>query len=284
MPLHPAAPEDLGGLVAAYGQTAQAILDLGRMCGPEDFEKPTACPGWTVKDQFSHVVGLELWMSGATFPRVSVPDYAHVRSETGRLIESQVEARRPMLGSKVVDELEFVLQRRMTELADPALTPETPLRSLHGPRPACEALRLRIVDLWTHEQDLRHALDRPGDLDSPGASVFVDVFFQALPRLVARQAGVAPGNTVIFDVTGPVVGRAGARVETGEDGRPLGVALFTGMTREGEADEKVTTIQLSTDSLARRAAGRGGLDDIHYTVLGDQAVGRQVLEGVVLTP
>ena len=62
MSLHPAAPEDLAGLVAAYQQTTQAVIDLGRSCSDADFDLPTACPGWTVKDQISHVVGLESWL------------------------------------------------------------------------------------------------------------------------------------------------------------------------------------------------------------------------------
>ncbi len=62
MPLHPAAPDDLAGLVAAYRQTTRAVVDLGRSCSEADFDLATACPGWTVKDQISHVVGLESWL------------------------------------------------------------------------------------------------------------------------------------------------------------------------------------------------------------------------------
>ena len=68
MPLHPAAPEDLPGLVAAYAQTVRAVIDLGRSCSDADFRKDTACPGWTVKDQISHVVGVEQWLAGSALP------------------------------------------------------------------------------------------------------------------------------------------------------------------------------------------------------------------------
>ena len=74
MPLHPAAPEDLAGLVSAYQQTSQAVVDLGRSCSDADFDLPTACPGWTVKDQISHVVGLESWLHTGEVPKVDVPD------------------------------------------------------------------------------------------------------------------------------------------------------------------------------------------------------------------
>ena len=283
MPLHPAAPEDLPGLVSAYGQTVRAVIDLGRSCTPRDFDKETACPGWTVKDQVSHVTGVEQWLSGAPLPRVQLPDYGHVQSDFDRVTESMVEMRRRMLGSKVVDELEGVLAKRLAQLGNPELTLETPVKGPIGVAPAGEVLRMRILDIWTHEQDIREALGRPGDLDAPGAAVFLDALCSAMPRLVAKNAGIEPGNDVIFDITGPVVGRTGVRVEVGEGGKPLGTPLFTGTVHEHPEDAQVTSIILSTQAITRRAAGRGGLDDIYFTIQGDENVGRRVLEALPFT-
>jgi uncharacterized protein (TIGR03083 family) len=286
MPLHPAAPDDLAGLLAAYQQTVQAVVDLGRTCSDADFDLPTACPGWTVKDQISHIVGLESWLHTGELPRVTVPDYEHVRNDAGRFVEKSVEQRRHMVGSKVVTELETIATRRVQQFSEPGLSAETIVRGAWGPAPARESLRLRILDIWTHEQDIREALGRPGDLDSGGAAVFCDVLIESLPRLVARQAAVPPGNVVIIDMTGPVVGRAGVRVEQGADGRPRGIPLFTGVAHEagGTTDEATTSITLSTQALTRRAAGRGSLEDIHYTVHGDEAIARQVLGNLVFVP
>ena len=285
MPLHPAAPEDLVGLVAAYQQTIQAVIDLGRSCGDADFDLPTACPGWTVKDQISHVVGLESWLHSGDIPSVPVPDYPHIRHEAGKFVERSVEQRRNMVGSKVVNELEVVAAKRIEQFSAPEMTLETVVRGAWGPAPAGESLRLRILDIWTHEQDIRQALKRPGNLDSGGAAVFMDVLFAALPKLVARDAGIEPGNVVIFDVTGPIMGRAGIWVEEGEDGgKPRGIPLFSGIAHDGDPRDVFTTITLSTDALTRRAAGRGSVDDIHFTVHGDEAVGRRVLENLVLVP
>jgi uncharacterized protein (TIGR03083 family) len=283
MPLHPAAPEDLPGLVSAYGQTVRAVIDLGRSCTPRDFDKQTACPGWSVKDQVSHVTGVEQWLSGAPLPRVQLPDYGHVRSDFDRVTESMVEMRRRMLGTKVVDELEGVLAKRLTQLGDPELTMETPIKGPIGVAPAGDVLRMRILDIWTHEQDIREALGRPGDLDAPGAAVFLDALCSAMPRLVAKNAGIEPGNVVIFDITGPVVGRTGVRVEVGENGKPLGTPLFTGTVHEHPEDAQVTSIILSTQAITRRAAGRGGLEDIYFTIQGDEKVGRRVLEALPFT-
>ena len=132
MPLHPAAPEDLPGLVAAFAQTVRAVLDLGRSCSDSDFRKDTACPGWTVKDQIAHVVGVEQWLAGSALPRVKVPDYDHVRSDFDRVTEAMIELRRPMIGSKVVDELEGVLATRLRQLGDPELTLDTEIKGHSG--------------------------------------------------------------------------------------------------------------------------------------------------------
>jgi uncharacterized protein (TIGR03083 family) len=281
MPLHPAAPEDLAGLVAAYQQTTQAIVELGRSCTDADFDRPTACPGWTVKDQISHVVGLESWRHTGDVPRAEVPDYPHMDGPMAQFVERSVELRRSMVGSKVVDELETLLLDRVAKLTDPEVTLETVIPGLFGAAPALDSLRNRIMDIWTHEQDIRQTLGRPGDLDSGGAAVFMDILFGLLPRLVAREAAIEPGNVVIFDVTGPVMGRAGVWVDEGDEGKPRGIPLFSGVAHDGDPNDVFTTITLSTDAIARRAAGRGSVDDIHFTVAGDESVAHRVLEHLV---
>lgn len=295
MPFHPAPPTDLHALVDAFEHTVQAIIDLGQTCSAADFDTPTECPGWSVKDQLSHVVGLETWLDGGRAPRVALPSLEHVSAGVGEFNELWVEERRGLEGPDVVGELEDVLVSRMSALHDPALTPETTMKGVTGPGPAAKVTRFRVVDVWCHEQDIRTALGRPGDLDSAGAAAFVGVIFAALSKIVARDAGVEPGHTVILDVTGPVVGRAGVRVIRGADGRPYGEELFTGDSpdrgaggaRGHEASGGTTSITLSTDALTRRAAGRRSVDDLTYSVSGgrdDEGIARRVLERLVLTP
>jgi hypothetical protein len=80
------------------------------------------------------------------------------------------------------------------------------------------------------------------------------------------------------------VGRSGVRVEVDEQGVSYGTPLFTGQVHEHPEDGQVTSITLSTDAITRRAAGRGGLEDIHFTVQGDEDVARRVLEALPFTP
>lgn len=281
MPIHPAAPTDVNGLIEAYSQSAQAVVDLGRSCREADFERETDCPGWTVKDVISHVVGIERWLAGDPLPRVTVPDYPHIRSDAGRFTEIAVEARRSTPGADVVDELAEVVPRRQADLYGADLDLDSEFDGPFGPGPAGAVLAMRVLDIWTHEQDLREALGRPGNLDSAGASIFLDRLEQALPRIVARTAAVPPGVAVLLDLTGPVVGRLGVRVDE-VDGRPRGIPLFLGESGEGHAS-RTTSIVGSTQAVTRRAAGRRSRDELRFTVLGDEAVGARVLDALVFT-
>jgi len=285
--MHPAAPSDLHGLVEAFAQTTQAVIDLGRSCSDAEFALETECPGWTVKDQIAHVAGVEAWLEGHRDPQVDVPPYTHVRNKLGQLTEQAIEVRRGRSGQDIVAELEHVLPQRLSTLRSPGLTDSSIIAGPFGPERAATVALMRTFDVWAHEQDIRTALNRPGNLDSPAAAVFVNSVLIQLPKLVARNAGLEPGSSVILDVTGPVVARAGVRVEMGDDGRLYGHAMFTGERADEAAhahpEGPTTSIGLSTDAFTRRAAGRRSVSTTVYSVVGDEGVARRVLEALVVT-
>lgn len=282
-------------MVTAYAATAQAVLDLGLTCHPDDFDLPTQCPGWTVKDQISHVVGVEAMLAGTPDEEVEVPDHPWIRSDFTRVIERAVEIRRPRSGHEVVQELAHVLPRRVRALRDPDLTLDSPMPVLfRGPGTIDAQLTSRIFDIWCHEQDLREALDRPGDLATPAAALFVTAVLTAFPRRAAR-VGLEPGTSVIIESTGPVVAREGVRIIPGPDGSMHAEALFSGQAHVDETDDStgelivippgsVTTIRLTTEALGRRGAGRVATADLRYSVEGDEDVAARVLDALTITP
>ena len=289
MPQHPAPPTDLSGLVDAYEQTARAVIDLGQTLSARDFERPTECPGWTVKDQFSHIAGLEGWLDGAKPPRLDLGDLSdlpHVKNEQGEFIELFVQERRSREGADIVGELEDILQSRLAMLRDAEITEDTAVRGPFGRTTAMKMLTLRTIDIWVHEQDIRTATGRPGDLDTAAAAMFTRAVIDVFPRIVAHDAKVPVGHAVILDVSGPVVARAGARVVLDADRRMWGEELFTGESHgedTASAPTETTSINLSTDALTRRAAGRRSVEDLVYAVTGDEDVARDVLDHLVIT-
>jgi hypothetical protein len=99
---------------------------------------------------------------------------------------------------------------------------------------------------------------------------------------VAKDAGVPPGHAVVLDITGPTVGRAGARVEE-HDGTARGIALFTGESDEHQ--EVVTTsLTMSTAVAGRLVGGRRAPGDLHVVVHGDDDVARRVMAAMAITP
>jgi uncharacterized protein (TIGR03083 family) len=278
--MRPAAPQGLPALVEAFAQTAQSVVDLAHDCSTDDLALPTECPGWTVHDQISHVAGVEAWLAGHQDPRVEImPHYEHIRNDLGKKVEYAVELRRRRTGEEVVAELEDVLAQRLSTLRSPGLKDSSVIAGPFGPDLAPLVVLMRTFDVWAHEQDIRSALGRPGNLDSPAAAVFVGSVLLQLPRLVAKGAGLEPGHSVVIDVTGPLVARQGVRVEVDEQGRLRGHEV----TADPPPDGPTTTISLSTEAFTRRAAGRRTVSDTAYGVVGDEAIARRVLEALVVT-
>ena len=314
MPVHPAAPADVTELVAAYRQTLTSFADVADGLRAEDWATPVL-PGWTARDVLAHVVHVEDYLAGSEHPAagwtgsaepVEVGRPGHVRNSFGVWIEEGVRARDDRSPEDLVAELRGLVEVRSAGMYDTDLEMDTPVRSVRGREATFGQLtRMRIVDVWVHEQDLRDVVDRPGSLDSPGACQFLQLLEESLPRIVLDRLVAEPGTVVILESTGPVTARAGVRVDEDPDGHPVAHELFTGHAADAdEADaadadgpggsavtepaetpeERTTTVALSTYYLARRAAGRVPTEDTAYNVVGDEDLARRLLDALVITP
>lgn len=282
MPLHPPAPTEFPEVVDAWAQTLRNVVDLGRTLRPDDAGRATDCPGWTVFDQVAHVASAEAMVAGDPVPDLDVSGHDHVRHDFGERIERFVESRRGRALEDVLDELEWRLDERLAVYRAEDVDPEAEALGPFGPTTLAGLLGVRTFDVWMHEQDIREAIGRPGGLDTPAAALSVSMLFDALPVVVAKRAGIGPGNAVVLDLTGPVVGRAGARVEE-QEGRPRGIPLFTGEAEE-HPDVVTTSLTMSTAVAMRLAGGRRDPGDLHVTVHGDEDVARRVLAAMSITP
>ncbi|CAN7224967.1 maleylpyruvate isomerase family mycothiol-dependent enzyme [Knoellia sp. LjRoot47] len=284
MSLHPAAPEDLPALTAAYVQTVQSISDLGHSLRPGDAERETQCPGWTVHDQFAHVVSLEAWVQGEEPPELEDAEGDGPQAQPGinGIVARFLASRRDRSLEELLEELDDLATSRVQHLEAETTSPDDPAVGPFGATTLHGLTENRLFDLWVHEQDIREAIGRPGNLDGAAAAHCVRLLFAALPRIVARTAQVPEGHAVILDLSGPVVGRAGARVEV-RDGKAHGIPLFSGDS-EHHPDVVTTTITMSTQAATRRATGRVSTDDTHVTVTGDEEIARRVLDAMVIAP
>jgi len=256
---------------AAYEQTVRSTLALAGTLTGDDWDRPTDCPGWTVKDQLSHLVGIEHDLLGDPSPDVDVPEFPHIRNDFGRALEAAVHLRRSVPGPAVAAELADALERRLAQL--PTLDPDRVVMMPDGREgPYSRLMMVRAMDCWTHEQDVRRAVGRPGNLDAPAAHCFWTLFSGALPLIVARRAKAAPGESVAFAISGPPDFHAA--VEVGEDGR--------GRPSSGAAP--TAELAMDWETYVCLTAGRRAPGEAAVRVTGDPDLAARVVAAMAVTP
>ncbi|MFC4053458.1 maleylpyruvate isomerase family mycothiol-dependent enzyme [Actinomadura syzygii] len=262
-------------IIAAYEQTVRSSLELASTLDGRDWDLPTECPGWTVKDQFSHLAGVELALLGDPSPDVEVPEFEHVRNDFGKFMELAVHARRPVPGPDVAAHLAGALERRLAEL--PGIDPERVVMCPDGREgPYTRFMKFRAMDCWTHEQDVRRAVGRPGNLDAPAARCFWELMSPGLPRVVARKASAEPGRSVAFRISGPPSYDVAVRVD--DDGRGhLAEPADAGADPAAE-------LGMDWETYVRLTAGRCAPGAVTVTVKGDRELASRVLTAMAMTP
>jgi uncharacterized protein (TIGR03083 family) len=196
-----------------------AVIDeLCSSLTDEQWDLPTDLPGWSVKDNLSHIVGIECILLGRTAPHtMTFPDY--VRNGLGELNEIEVDYRRPNPGRKVLEEFRSVTAERLEVLraaTDDDLEQQswTPI----GIDTVATLIAIRVLDCWAHEQDIRRAVGMRGHLDGPIAEHALAMISRALPKVIAKRARAPDGSVVVVHVDGAtlavtVEGGRGRRVE-----------------------------------------------------------------------
>jgi uncharacterized protein (TIGR03083 family) len=194
----------IAALVDAFEHTINSIIEVGDDLTEADWALPTECPGWTVQDIVSHMVGVERLLMGEPDVQHELPDgLDYLRSDIARRLERPIDMRRPLSGPVILEELKEIAPirfKQLRELAEQGGDPEM-MTLLWGPRPLSRLMPTRVFDAWAHEQDIRRATSRPGNLDSPAAQVSRDFLVKVLPFVVDR-ADLPPDSAVRFDVSG----------------------------------------------------------------------------------
>ncbi|HEY8081782.1 MAG TPA: maleylpyruvate isomerase N-terminal domain-containing protein [Acidimicrobiales bacterium] len=228
-----------------------SLCTLGRALEPAQFDLPTECPGWTVKDQFSHVIGTELLLEGRPAPEPAGAPRDHVRNDLGELNERFVEERRDRTGSEVVAELAALSARRLDTLR--ALDEEA--WHVLGPSPIgmvpyVDYMGVRTFDSWVHEQDVRRAVGAPGGRGGLGERITLDRMEASMPYVLGRRVAAPPGTTFRLDVTGQL-GRTVQLVVTRDaQGKPRAASM---PVIDGSP---TATLLVDEETFVRRACGR----------------------------
>ncbi len=250
----------------------RSIVDFGATLSEEEWNAPTEVPGWTVQDNLVHIMALEWIGLGRPAPDHEVPDgLAHVKNDFGRINEVFVDSRRGRRGEEALAEFRAVTADRVAQLR--AFGPDefgaasfTPV----GPGTVRDLLPFRVFDSWVHEQDMRRAAGRAGDLVGPVADAAVERVVDSMPFVVGKKAQAPQGSTVVFDLAPPMARRFTIRT----DGRAQLVDLVP--------TDPTVRIAMDGETFTRLACGRldpadvlaGGMVEFG----GDETLGRRVVE------
>jgi uncharacterized protein (TIGR03083 family) len=259
--------------VAAYEQTVRSTIAVTRVFQDADWDRPTECPGWAVKDQLAHIAGVERSLLGDPLPVVELPDdLPHVRNEFGRLMEVMIHSRRSMSGPAVVAELTEALEHRLAALS--GIDPERQVMCPDGNMGSyTRFMAFRALDCWVHEQDIRRAVGRPGNLDAPAGFCLWELFGNGLRTMLAR-AKAEPGQSAILTTSGPLMFRKVVLVD--EDGR--------GQITSDLAGPPTVELRMGWDTYVRLVTGRCGPEVVQVAVEGDEDLAARILTNMALSP
>jgi uncharacterized protein (TIGR03083 family) len=266
---------DLQVLLDAYADALTSFHALAAELDDTDWARPTDCPGWSVREQVAHVLALELQLAGQPAPP-RLPAYpAHVRGPSGEHMESGIAALADVPTGELVARLGRTADEHLAQLRALALAEDTTVVGTLGtPVPLPRFLPIRVLDVWTHEQDVRGATGRPGGLSGPAAVVAVGQITDLLPYVVGSGVAPAPGSSVAVAVSGEVPVATTVTVQA--DGQAAATA--------GIAPDATVTLRMGTETLGRLAGGRVDPAAAAVEFEGDADLGQRVLAELAIAP
>jgi uncharacterized protein (TIGR03083 family) len=249
--------------------TWQSLSDLCRTLSEEQWKSLTQLPQWTVQDNLSHLVAFEANFQGIPRSQHTAADKSHVKNELGSTNEDDVDVRRALLGAEVLAEWNEVTGLRLQALrsanadyfAQEMMTPA-------GPGTMADFLHLRVLDCWTHEQDMRRALGLPGHQSGPSAEHTIDRLIRTLPIVIGKRAGTPEGQSVVIRITEHVTRLVVITVVNGR-----------GQFSNEEPPSSMCDISMNSDVFLQLATGRAAYEDLatQISISGDAEHANRVL-------
>jgi uncharacterized protein (TIGR03083 family) len=250
-------------------ETWRSISDFCQTLTEEQWKTFTQLPQWTVQDNLSHLVAFEANFQGTPRPQHTAADKSHVKNELGSSNEDDVDVRRALLGAEVLAEWNEITALRLQALrsantdyfVQEVMTPA-------GPGTMADFLHLRVLDCWTHEQDMRRALALPGHQSGPSAEHTIDRLIRTLPIVIGKRAGTPEGECVVIRITGHV-------------SRLIALTVTDGRAQisNEEPPSSMCDISMNSDVFLQLATGRAEYEELanEIKVSGDTTHANRVL-------
>jgi len=251
------------------------LLQLLRGLRPEDWDKPTAAPGWTVRDVTCHLLDTELRKLSLARDR-HAPERPDIRSNEDlvafidSLNAAGVASYRGLSAPVLISLMEVASAEsaRYHSHLDPlALAAFAVSWAGEDSSPNWFDTARELTERWHHQQQIRDAVGRPGIMTRELYGPVVDCFMRALPYHY-RSVGASRGSLAVFSVSGDAGGRW--YLHRGPEAWAL-VARETGRRVSETTIPQEIAWRIFTKGIDREAARE------LVTVVGDAAIGLHVL-------
>jgi uncharacterized protein (TIGR03083 family) len=267
--------DPLARLVEIWWQAIDDFTTLLETVPAAQWSTPTDLMGWDVHAIAAHTAHLEALLAGATHDEVDIGEPAHVTGPFGQFTEQGVVARRDRTADELITEIRrSATARRTALLAEPPDDGSVPAPGVFGliGWNTERLLRNRPLDVWMHEQDVRRAVGRPGNLDSPAAVHTADYLAESLGYVLVKRAGAAPGTTAVLEIDG----HAPYGVTVNADGR--------GEPKTEISGDPTVRLAMGRETFILLAGGRRPVPAGAVEMSGDTELGDRLVTGLAVTP
>ena len=265
-------------LILLMAETWDSVGVLMESLSSEEWLLPSDCPGWTVKDCFSHLIGIESRLLGRQISEFTLEseDLLYVRNELGMKNQIDVVLRRSVSSENLIKEYMSVTSARLDMLkhgysmTDKRESPDG--RVVDGR----ELISVRILDCWVHEQDIRRATGKIGNLTGDSAAHVFDRLYKTLPFILGKRVKLADGSTAKF-------------IFQGDDSEIISFGSHAGRARKIENPDN-PSVELIMDheiylllSCGRISPDNAVISD-RVEIIGDQDLGSSILSHMNFIP
>lgn len=260
-----------------FQPTLDSLVRLLSDLSADDWNRPTACARWTVKDIASHLLGGEVGIlsrhrDGYAYSGNPFISWEELVAWINRLNDTWVKATSRM-SPRVLCELMKLTGEQVCDYFE-SLDPYeigSPV-DWAGPEPAPVWLDLarEYTERWHHQQQIRDAVGKPGLKEPRFFAPVLDAFVRALPRTYA-EVDAKDGTLIALTITGDAGGRWVLLRESGQ------WRLYIEATQAADA-EIVIGPDLAWRLFTKGVPKEGVLAEV--TLIGDERLAMKALDMV----
>jgi len=189
------------------------LLSLLSGLSPTEWDAPTACSPWTVKEVAQHLLGgdvaiLSRKRDGYTGSSEPIKDWPELIALINALNDTWITATRRMSPRVLCDLLEFTGRQvyEYFQSLDPEVLGEPVSWAGSGPAPVWLDLAREYTERWHHQQHIRDAVGKPGLKEVRFFAPVLDAFIRAWPHTY-RDVEAKDGTLISLIISGEAGGR-----------------------------------------------------------------------------